>query len=130
MIEHKILTDDAITVVKPIGPLTEEDFAKLTKTVDEYLETHDALMGLLIHTREFPGWEDFEGFIGHIRFVKDHHRKIKRVALVSDSRMASVAPKLANHFVSAEVKSFEYNNYQEALDWLRSGSTVQEDTTN
>ena len=109
--------------------MTEEDFAKLTNTVDEYLETHDALMGLLIHTQEFPGWEDLEGFIGHIKFVKDHHRKIKRVALVSDSRMASVAPKLANHFVSAEVKSFEYNSYQEALDWLRSESTVQEDTT-
>jgi hypothetical protein len=120
MITHKILADDAITIVKPTGPLSEEDFTELTETVDKYLESHDSLKGLLIHTKQFPGWEDFEGLIGHIKFVRDHHQKIKKVALVTDSSMASMAPKLANHFVSAEVKSFEYDRIDDALTWLRS----------
>ena len=118
MITHKILADHAIAVVEPSGPLSAEDFSELTNAVDAYLETHESLKGLLIHTQVFPGWEDFEGLIGHIKFVKDHHQRIQKVALVSDSKMASIAPRLASHFISAEVKSFDYNSGDEALSWL------------
>ncbi len=76
----------------------------------------------VLQSKAFPGWEDFEGFIGHIKFVRDHHRKIRKVAFASDSKMASLAPRLATHFVSAEVKSFDYGSYDEALAWLRSES--------
>jgi hypothetical protein len=120
MINHEILTDDAIVIVEPTGPLSEDDFTGLTESVDEYLESHESLMGLLIHASEFPGWEDFKGFIGHMKFVKNHHRKIKKVALASNSRIASVAPTLTKHFVSAEVKSFAYEEGDDALIWLRS----------
>jgi len=122
MMTHKILADEGITVVEPTGSLSEKDFVELAGAVDEYLESHDFLNGLLIHTKAFPGWEDFEGFIGHIKFVRDHHRKIRKVAFASDSKMASLAPRLATHFVSAEVKSFDYGSYDEALAWLRSES--------
>jgi hypothetical protein len=120
MIKHEILTDDAIVIVEPSEPLSEDDFTGLTESVDEYLGSHDSLKGLLIHTSEFPGWEDFKGFIGHMKFVKNHHRKINKVALASNSRIASIAPKLTKHFVSAEVKSFDYEKSDDALTWLRS----------
>lgn len=120
MITHKILTDEAIAIIKPAGPLSKNDFTELSKKVDQYLESHDSLKGLLIHTKQFPGWEDLEGLIGHIKFVRGHHQLIKKVALVTDSRMAAVAPKLVNHFVSANVKSYEYDRIDDALTWLRS----------
>ena len=120
MINYEILTKDAIVIVEPTGPLSEDDFTGLTESVDEYLETHDSLKGLLIHTSEFPEWENFKGFIGHMKFVKNHHRKIKKVALASNSRIASIAPKLTKHFVSAEVKAFAYEGSGDALTWLRS----------
>jgi hypothetical protein len=120
MITCDILADEGIAVVKPAGPLSENDFADITKTIDAYLESHQALNGLLISIREFPGWEDFSGFIHHVKFVKDHHRLIKKVALVTDSKVASLAPLLAGHFVSAEVKSFDADAYNDALNWLQS----------
>ena len=120
MIHHQILTDDAIAIVEPGGPLSEEDFSALAESVDAYLETHDALDGLLIHVKEFPGWESLGGMVSHFKFVKNHHERIRRVAFVSDSKVATLAPKFATHFVSAEVKSFGYDDYDEALAWLRS----------
>ncbi|MCP5536882.1 MAG: STAS/SEC14 domain-containing protein [Akkermansiaceae bacterium] len=118
MITHKLLTEDAIAVVEPSGPLSEQDFKELSKSVDDYLAAHPFMKGLLIHTRQFPGWEDFSGLIHHIQFVRNHHRKIRKVALVTDSKLATAAPRLAAHFVSAEVRSFEYNAYDAALAWL------------
>jgi hypothetical protein len=120
MITCKILTGEGITVVEPKGPLSEEDFAKLSAEVDAYLKDHDSLKGLLILAKQFPGWEDFEGLLHHIKFVRDHHRSIRRVALVSDTKLASIAPQLASHFVSAQVKGFDGDARDEALAWLRS----------
>lgn len=120
MITHKMLADDAIAVVEPSGPLSAEDLESLTKSVDTYLESHDCLKGLLIHTQQFTGWEDLDGLMHHFKFVKDHHRKIRKVALVTDSKLVSIAPRLASHFIAAEVRSFDYDSYDDALAWVRS----------
>ncbi|BDS08116.1 hypothetical protein NT6N_31560 [Oceaniferula spumae] len=120
MITHKILTDEAVVVVIPNGPLTETDFVQLTADVDAWLATHQSLNGLLIYTKTFPGWEDFDGLLEHIKFVKDHHQKIGKVALVSDSKLATIAPRLAKHFIEAQIKTFGYDHYGSALAWLDS----------
>ncbi len=120
MIKHKILSDEGIVVVEPSGPLSEEDFTALTTAVDAYLVSHASLKGLVIHTRKFPGWEDLAGFVHHLRFVKDHHQKIERLAVVSDSVLASIMPQLAEHFVHAEIKHFDYEAYGDAMAWIRS----------
>jgi hypothetical protein len=89
----------------------------LAFTADSWIETHGSLAGLVIHAREFPGWENLGSFLRHVSFVRDHHRKIKRVALAADSKLASLAPMIAEHFVQAEVKSFRYDEYQRAITW-------------
>tara|TARA_R110002096_G_scaffold84777_27_gene195587 strand:+ start:723 stop:1088 length:366 start_codon:yes stop_codon:yes gene_type:complete len=118
MIAVELLEKDGVAIVRPSGPLSESDFEGLAQSVDAYLERHESLKGLVIHVQQFPGWEDLGGLIHHIKFVKGHHERIDRVALVSDSKLASVAPKLASHFVSAEVKSFEFEDLDTALSWV------------
>jgi hypothetical protein len=54
-----------------------------------------------------------------MKFIKDHHKKIKRVAAVTDSKFMSIAPMIANHFVSAEVKHFDYTDMDAAKKWVR-----------
>ncbi len=122
MLLYEILQDDKIVVVEPKSPLSEEDFRRLTEDVDRFLEQHSILKGLCIHTREFPGWEDMAGLISHLRFVRDHHRQVEKVALASDSTLATIAPKLVEHFVSAEIKKFNYEEKEKALRWLRQES--------
>ncbi len=102
------LRDENLYIIQAKGPLSEEDFRRLSEDVDRFLEQHSILKGLCIHTREFPGWEDLTGLISHLRFVRDHHRQVEKVALASDSTLATIAPKLVEHFVSAEIKKLNY----------------------
>jgi hypothetical protein len=118
VIEHELLRDRGILIVKPAGALRAEDFAALAAAVDPYIEERGRLEGLMIEAPSFPGWENFAGLVSHLRFVRDHHRLIRRVAVVSDSTLLAFAPKLANHFVSAEVRAFDGAERAAALAWI------------
>jgi hypothetical protein len=85
--------------------------------VDPYIDESGELSGLVVVAEAFPGWKNLAALSSHFRFVRDHHRKIRRVALVSDSQMLSAAPSLAGVFVNAEVKSFRADQRAEALQW-------------
>jgi hypothetical protein len=54
----------------------------------------------------FPGRESFAALVSHLRFVRDHHRRIKRIAIVPGSTMLSIEPNIANHFASAPLQTF------------------------
>jgi len=118
MIEHQ-LTNDGILVVRPSGPLDSSDFDGLRERVDELIEAGGSLRGLLIEAPDFPGWRDLAGFTAHLRFVREHHRQLPRVAFVSDGRFARALPKLARHFVAAELQRFPASEREQALEWLR-----------
>lgn len=91
-------------VVEVKQRLRAQDFDSLAFTADAWIEAHGDLQGLVIHAREFPGWENLGAFLRHVRFLRNHHRKVKRIAFAVDSKLASLAPKIAEHFVQAEIK--------------------------
>lgn len=109
--------DAGILVLEPESALSEQDFAQLSDAVDPYLDEKGLLNALVIHTPEFPGWSGFAGFLAHARFVKEHHARIRKLALVTDSALASIAPALARLFVAAEIKRFAYAEFDAALAW-------------
>ena len=118
MLDYSIMTPQGILVLKPDAPLSEDDFTNLSGTVDTYLSDHAKLRGVLIHSREFPGWENFGGFTAHMHFVREHHKKVERVAVVTDSHFAAIAEALGKHFSSAEIKHFPFADNAKALEWL------------
>ena len=118
MIKHQLLRDQGILIVTPEGPLESADFEKLAQEVDPYIEEKGMLNGLMIYTEKFPGWDDFAALVSHFKFVKNHHQKIKKVAAVTDSGFVSIAPRLANHFVQADIRHFDYPDKESALEWL------------
>jgi len=119
MLNHELLRDDGILVLKPGGALEASDFEMVARDLDPYIEERGHLRGLLIEAESFPGWSDFAAFISHLRFIRDHHRHIARVAAVSDSAFLSIAPRIASHFVNAEVRHFELASRDAAIAWLR-----------
>jgi len=119
MISFELLRDEGILVVEPKGTLESADFAALTREVDPYIEENGKLRGLLIQSESFPGWGDFGALISHLDFIRDHHRDIGRVAAVTDSAFLSIAPRIASHFVKAEVRHFDFSDREAALEWLR-----------
>lgn len=107
----------AVIRVGQMTGLTEADFKGLTDIIDEYLRDCGDLNGIVIVSKEFPGWDDFEAFISHIKFVRKHHRMIKKVALVTSSALLSAAPLLIDHFVNAKARHFDFNEIDEAKEW-------------
>jgi hypothetical protein len=107
-----------IAVLTPQGALSESDFDVAAMVIDPYIESHGQLNGLIVRTKDFPGWESFASLARHIRFVKDHHERLSHVALVTDSKLGNVAEKIAGHFISADVRHFPYDQFSEAKSWI------------
>lgn len=119
-VSHHLLPGSGVLVAEVQEPLRVQDFDALAGTADGWLERHGELHGLVIHAREFPGWQNFPSLLRHVRFVRDHHRRIRRVALSADSKLADLVPHLAKHFVRAEVSSFGYDELDAAITWAAS----------
>jgi len=120
MIHHELLRDQGILIVTPDGPLQQADFEALAQVIDPFIESEGELHGLLVYTESFPGWADFATLLSHLKFVKDHHQHIAKVAAVTDSGFLSIMPSIVGHFVRAQVRHFDYNDKQSALTWLQS----------
>jgi len=121
MIHFDLLHDRSILVVTPDGPLTKADFEKLASEVDPFLASKGKLAGLMIYARSFPGWESFGALVSHLKFVADHHRKIERIAAVTDSEFLKIMPSIADHFVQAKIKHFDFEEKDRAFAWLETG---------
>ena len=120
MLKVELDATDGVITVEPTGTLAAEDFAQISELADPYIEEHGALAGLVIHTQEFPGWDSFGALIQHVRFVREHHERLEKVALVTDSMLGDFAETIAGHFVSADVKHFDFDDLESAREWVRS----------
>jgi SpoIIAA-like len=97
MIEHALDTANSTLYVRPKSPLEADE------------------------APTFPGWDSLAAMAAHIRFVRDHHRHIKKIALVTDAAVATVAKRLASHFVAAEIKHFPAGAREAAQQWILRG---------
>lgn len=118
MISYELDENTGVLTVRPEGKLETQDFLTLSEVVDPFIEERGGLNGIIIVTEKFPGWEDFKGVLEHMRFVRNHHRKIAKVALVTDSKIADVAESLGKHFVKATIKHFLFDELELARRWI------------
>ena len=122
MVEHELLRAEGILILRPKDRLEANDFQALAEKIDPYIEANGKLHGILLDAESFPGWRDFAALLAHLKFVRGHHQKIEKIAVVSDSSFLAFAPKIANHFVQADVRHFSGSQRDDALEWLRSGT--------
>jgi tRNA U38,U39,U40 pseudouridine synthase TruA len=125
MLNYDLQEDNGILVLKPEGKLEAADFTTLANRVDAYLEGHETLHGVLIRAKAFPGWKDFSALLAHLKFVRRHHQKIEKVAVVADGGFATVMPNIASHFVHAQVRHFEFEHEDAAWGWLALSGEAQ-----
>jgi hypothetical protein len=110
-----------ILVLEPIADksLSEDDFEAVGKTIGDYLKTHDRLRGILIHSRQFPGWQSVGALFAHLKFVNRLHEKIDRVALVTNSPIGTFADHVLGPLMLAKLRKFDYDQRDEAMAWLQ-----------
>ena len=120
MIEYNLDTEHSILHVQPKSAIEKDDFVKLANAVDPHIEATGGLAGLIIEAPAFPGWDSFGAMVTHFCFVRDHHKRVRRIAVVTDSSMGDVAERLASHFVSAEIRHFPAGQIEVARQWISS----------
>lgn len=113
-----LIEGKGVLVLHPKGELEAADFERVSAEIDPYIEKAGGLNGLMIDAEHFPGWDDFAAFSSHMRFVREHHSKIRRVAIVTADRIVSALPRMASRFVDAEVRAFAMGERDEALLWV------------
>lgn len=118
MLSINLNETNGIAILEPDGKLSEIDFQSAAEIIDPYIEKAGKLNGLIIHTASFPGWDSFSVMMTHLTFVKDHHKKIRYVALATDSTATGIAEHISSHFISATIKHFAFNDLEVAKQWI------------
>ena len=109
MIHFELLRDRNILIITPDGPLEETDFARLSKEVDPFIASKGKLAGVMVYAKSFR--------VGEFRII----RKIERIAAVTDSGFLKIMPRIADHFVQAKIRHFDFEERDQALAWLETG---------
>jgi hypothetical protein len=120
MIAHTLDTEHSILHIQPQSALAKADFEQLALVVDPYIAQNGKLAGLIVEVTAFPGWKSLGAMIAHLRFVREHHKLIKRVAIVTDSALGDIAEHLASHFAAAEIRHFPATGLDDARQWISS----------
>ena len=120
MIDYTLDKEHSILHLRPQSSLAKEDFAALAKAVDPHIEKTGGLAGIIVDAAKFPGWDSFAALAAHLRFVREHHKKVKKIAVVTDSAFGNLGEKLASHFVAAEIKHFPAQQAEAARKWILS----------
>jgi len=121
MVHFEVLADRGILLLTPEGRLEKVDFERLAAAIDPCLAARGELAGILISAERFPGWDSLEALIAHFNFVTSHHRKIKRVAVVTNGAFLKIMPHIAGIFVRPDIRSFDFHEKDKALAWLETG---------
>lgn len=123
MLNIEIRERENIAVISPDGAITTADIDRLAEQVNTYINEYDKVPNLVIQTLGIPHWSSFEALERHLKFVRNHHKIVKKIAFVSDSKLLWLAKTLVQHFVGAQIRRFP----QEALDDAVSWAQVEDD---
>ena len=118
MLNYSLMKPEGILLLEPHGPLTEQDFDGVSQDVDDFLAEHPKLHGVMIQSKDFPGWENWAGFSAHMGFVREHRHQVEQIALVTDSHLAGMAEFVGRHLTHAEVRHFPFTEDAMAMQWL------------
>ena len=129
MIRHELLPERGILILKPEGALRAEDFTALAGAVDPYIEQHGDLNGPDDRGAVVPGLGEFRGagVPPALRTRSSSPDPPHRRGL--GQHVLAVAPKIASHFVSAELRTFEGAGRAAALAWIEAGSHAADAST-
>ena len=120
MMQVHLNEKEYIAILKPNGRLSESDFNAARESIEPFIENHEKLNGIIIYVETFPGWDSFGALISHLKFINAHHKKVSKVAIVTNSIIGEFAQDLGKHFIAAEIKHFEFTDLEKAKKWITS----------
>lgn len=119
MIEIEINERDNIVIARPKDSLTADDLTAFAEKLNGYINKHDQVPNLVFHAPSIPHWEGIDALKRHFKLVRDHHRLIKKVAVVSDSKLIWLLKPIADHFTAAKIRRFSEDAFDDAVNWAK-----------
>jgi hypothetical protein len=119
MLKVDIRRRENIAIVTPEGRITSEEMSEFTQKVNDYINETDQVPSLVLQTKSVPYWANFNALRKHLEFVKNHHRLVRKVAIVSDSKLLWLARSIVDHFVVAKVRRFNEESIDDAIAWAQ-----------
>ena len=100
MIKTEIISANALRLTVP-DKLKADDFRQIAPQIDSLISQYGKIR-LLIDASGFNGWENIGAFENHAGFVKNHQRKVERIAVIAHP----------------EARAYDKNHESEALQWI------------
>src|SRR3974390_923830 len=116
MIKTEIISGTILRIVAP-RKLYAEDFQQITPDIDSFISQHGKIR-LLIDVSSFHGWNDAAALLKHIQFVKDHHRKVERIAVVGARSWQHWVIGVVRMIVHPEGRACGGSQQSEAMGWI------------
>lgn len=116
MIKLEALSGRIIKLVAP-EKLTALDFDTIEPQADALIRDFGSLR-LLIDATQLTGWENLTAFERHMGFVKLHHHKVDRIAVLIGHDWQKWIASMAGFFLHPEIRAFEPDKESDALTWL------------
>lgn len=117
MIDIEIKRAENVFVLKPEGSISAGDFRSVATTIDEYINDHDAVPRLVFQLGQLPLWQDLDAMAAHFHLVRDHHKVIPRVAVVTDNALLALLRPVIDVFTGAKVRRFPSDALDDAINW-------------
>ena len=118
MFDYNISQYESMLTIRLHNSVSEADILLLSPKVDEYLEHHKRLAGVMLISKDWAGWDSFAALRATMTFLRGHHHKISRIALVTNSVLADLIPIFAARFVNTTIRHFRYEDEANAKIWL------------
>lgn len=64
--------------------------------------------------------------IKHLKFIKEHHERVKKVAFVTNSSVINFIEPISKHFVESKISHFKFNELDKAKRWINEENTPLE----
>ena len=113
MIKTEIVSDNALRITAP-EKLKADDFQQIVPQVDSIISRYGKIR-LLIDATAFNGWEKIAAFEHHAGFVKNHQKKVDRIAVIVGHDWRYWLVGAVRVFLHPEVKAYHES---EAMHWI------------
>jgi len=117
MIEKLDKSSGNVLGYKISGTVKKEDYKTMVPEVEAVIEEKGSA-NLLLDMSGFK-WEALGAWGADMKFGRDYHKKIKKMAIVGNKRWEKWMTKIVDPFYAGEAEYFEATDSEAAWAWLR-----------
>ena len=113
-------TENNLVATKAIEKLTKTDYNKILPVLVDKLKQHEKIRWYF-EMEDFKGWE-LKAFWEDVKFDMHHANDFEKIAMVGEKRWQEWMAKAMKPFTSAEIKYFDLDDKDAAMNWIKSNN--------